>query len=210
MEIKNEPELQKLAIKHAKAKSKNAKNIIFNQMEPLFREEIQKYLKMKYKEWHNQTSYEDLYQICLIAIEKTIKDFDPNKATYGAWVYVVISRKIVTEMKRLCTKKNKLSMSIDNYTEEQDEPSLIKILTKNDKTHLTIMANKEEVKELADKLLTVLSPSETLIFNAYYVNNFEDYMQVAKIAGVMVKGREKGLSMLIMHCVGYVPRQNKC
>lgn len=191
MNIDNQEVLKGLAIKHRKAKSQNGKNIIFGQMEPLFREQIKKYLRITYRQWHNQTDHDDLYQICLIAIENTIKDYDPKKGEYGAWLYIVISRKVASEMKRLASKKYKSLKSIDST--DPDECCLSKVITKTEKPILTTMANQEDVKALLDELLTKLSPSEAAIFKHYQLNEYKDYIQIAKDAGVKARNKTKRL-----------------
>lgn len=191
MEVKNQDHLQELALKHQKATSKTAKNIIFNEMEALFREEVQKYIRIKYSNWHHQTDLDDLYQLCLIGIEKNVVNFDATKAHYAAFVYVIIKRRMITEFKRLHAKKYKLLVSLDTTSQEEGNPNLDEIVYEKQKPHLTKMANEEEIKKITTQLVARLSAYERKIFHYYYMNHCEDYLEVAKMAGIKASTNRK-------------------
>jgi RNA polymerase sigma factor (sigma-70 family) len=189
--------LEELALKHQKAKTKAEKNAIFNEMELLFRDTLTAVIRSSYSEWHNQCSWEDLYQIALIGIEKTIILFDPKVGCYEGWLYTVATRKMLTEMKKLNQKKYKMAQSIDAIQKQDgNNTSISNILTKQERPILDRLSHEDEIKWLHEKLLSRLSDTERNIYVSYYVNGYEDYEEVARLAGITEKNQAKRLKLV--------------
>lgn len=173
--------LGELALKHQATDDPKQKNFIFEQMEALFRDILKTFIKT-YTEWQYET-YEDYYQVALIAINNSIDRYDPQKGTYAHWFYHIAHFSICNNLKLLNAKIRSLpNLSLDQKYNESINPIKACISCMSDSPlHKVIV--KDELDNLMKKLKNRLTKHQWKTLNAYIDCGLSSYLEAANRAG---------------------------
>ena len=165
----------------AQEQNEDAINIIYEKYKPVIYKKCRKYLPLL-----KGIELCDLTQECYIILNQTIKSFNQdNNNTFYTFFTFCIDRYLINEYKKNNNTKNKiLNESISLDSTDEDNNSLMDIISDNKTPELEI-SNNEEFNELYQQILSKLTDLEECVF-ILKINNFS-YKEIASILDKDIK-----------------------
>jgi len=165
----------------AQEQNEDAINIIYQKYMPLIHKKCHKYIS-----FIKGLELSDLIQECYIILDYTIKSFNQdNSSTFYTFLNICLDRYLVSEYKKSKNNKNKvLNESISLDSTEEDEFSLLNLITDNNTPELELTIN-EEFNNLYKKIISNLTDLEECVF-ILKIQNFS-YKEISSILDKDIK-----------------------
>lgn len=158
--------------------NEEAQNVLYDKYKNIVSLKVKKYIKYANK---LGLEYSDLYQEGMVGLSEAIVGYKEKKGTkFSTFANICIERQIFSALTRASRKKHTIlndSLSLDNTFD--DDFSLLNILFKKDSDPGVYLENKENIEELYENILNVLTPFETEVFKLKS-NNF-NYKEISTI-----------------------------
>lgn len=161
--------------------NEDAINIIYQKYKPIIYKKCHKYISIL-----KGIELCDLVQECYILLDYAIKNFNQdNNNTFYTFFTVCIDRYLIQEYKKNNNNKNKLlneSISLDQ--QDEDDNSLIDLISDNKTPELELLTT-EEFTNLYNKIINKLTNLEECVF-ILKINNFS-YKEIANVLDKDIK-----------------------
>ncbi len=161
----------------AQEQNEDALNLIIEKYKYLLNVIIKKYYVILK---NANADYKDVYAEAYIGLLESIKNYNPNKdASFSTFASLIISRKVI---KYVVYKNRKKNVICDNcysldYVYDETDVTLTKYLKDYSNEPLKLISNDEDFCELKNKIKSVLSNFEYLVYT-YLIKGW-NYKEIA-------------------------------
>lgn len=170
--------------------NEDATNIIYEKYKPIIYKKSRKYLPLL-----KGIELCDLVQECYIILDYAIKHFNQdNNNTFYTFFIVCLDRYLLNEYKKNNNSKNKiLNESISLDSTDEDDNSLIDLISDNKTPELELTSNEEFIN-LYNKILNKLTDLEECVF-ILKINNFS-YKEIADVLDKDIKSIDNAIQRI--------------
>ena len=176
-------------VKMIQGGSEEAEEILFSKFKPMVSSVARSYFLLG-------AELDDLIQEGMIGLYKACQKFSEKNASFKTFAYLCIKRQIQSAVKQANRQKNKILnsyVSIDaqgGYKEGVGEEALL-IIPSNKLSPDDEMIEKENYKEILEKIKRALTPLELKVLTLYLKGN--SYQTISKMVGKNYKSVDNSL-----------------
>ncbi len=177
-------------VKMIQGGSEEAEEILFSKFKPMVSSVARSYFLLG-------AELDDLIQEGMIGLYKACQKFSEKNASFKTFAYLCIKRQIQSAVKQANRQKNKILnsyVSLDaqgGYKEGVGEEEALLIIPSNKLSPDDEMIEKENYKEILEKIKRALTPLELKVLTLYLKGN--SYQTISKMVGKNYKSVDNSL-----------------
>lgn len=177
-------------VKMIQGGSEEAEEILFSKFKPMVSSVARSYFLLG-------AELDDLIQEGMIGLYKACQKFSEKNASFKTFAYLCIKRQIQSAVKQANRQKNKILnsyVSLDaqgGYKEGFGEEEALLIIPSNKLSPDDEIIEKENYKEILEKIKRALTPLELKVLTLYLKGN--SYQTISKMVGKNYKSVDNSL-----------------